>query len=69
ADLPDEPLAAVLISNPGTSGRLIDAEPVITRAHERGALAVVIVDLLSLALVTPPGAEGLIPLRILNSDS
>ncbi len=57
-DLPDGDLAAVILSNPGTSGRLRDVQPAIDAAHERGALAIVTVDLLSLALVTPPGEQG-----------
>ena len=57
-ELPDGDLAAVIISNPGTSGRLRNVQPVIEAAHARGALAIVTVDLLSLALVTPPGEQG-----------
>jgi glycine dehydrogenase len=58
AGLPDGPISGVLISNPGTSGRLRDIAPLIEAVHERGALAIVAVDLLSLTLVTPPGELG-----------
>ncbi len=58
AGLPEGDLAAVIVSNPGTSGRLRDVAPLIQAAHARGALAVVTVDLLSLTLVTPPGELG-----------
>ncbi|HAN71120.1 MAG TPA: glycine dehydrogenase (aminomethyl-transferring) [Actinobacteria bacterium] len=58
AGLPEGALAAVIVSNPGTSGRLREWGPVIQQAHDRGALAVVAVDLLSLALVSPPGETG-----------
>ncbi len=57
-DLPDGDLAGVIVSNPGTSGRLRDITPIVAAAHERGALAIVAVDLLSLTLVTPPGELG-----------
>ena len=56
-DVPS-PVAAVLISSPGTSGRLLDAGPVIDAAHQFGALAVVVTDLLSLTLAVPPGEQG-----------
>lgn len=55
---PDAAVGAVLISNPGTSGRVLDAAPWIAEAHDRGALAVVIADLLSLTLMVPPGEQG-----------
>ncbi len=55
---PDVNLGAVLISSPGTSGRLVDCAPLIEQTHARGALAVVIADLLSLTLLTPPGEQG-----------
>ena len=56
--LPEGDLAAVIVSNPGTSGRLRDVGPLIEAAHARSALAIVIVDLLSLTLVAPPGELG-----------
>ena len=58
AGLPEGGIAAVILSNPGTSGRVRDLTALIAQAHDRGALAVVAADLLSLALVTPPGELG-----------
>ncbi len=55
----DIPAASgILISYPGTSGRVRDLRPAIERAHEAGVLAVVAVDLLALTLLTPPGELG-----------
>ncbi len=56
--LPEGDFAGVLVSYPGTSGRIRDPRPVIDAAHERGALAVVAADLLGLTLLTPPGEMG-----------
>jgi len=61
ADLQDplpSDVAAVLISYPGSSGRIIDPRPVIESAHQAGALAIVITDLLGLTMLTPPGELG-----------
>ena len=54
----DAPLAGIILQNPGDSGLLRDWAPVIAQAHERGALATVIADVLALTLVTPPGEMG-----------
>lgn len=48
----------VFIQYPGSSGRVWDPTPVITAAHEQGALAVVAADLLALTLLTSPGELG-----------
>jgi glycine dehydrogenase len=48
----------VLFQYPGSSGRLHDLTPAISRAHANGALVCVAADLLALALVTPPGEMG-----------
>ena len=56
--LPDADTAAVLISYPASSGRLIDPRPVIEAAHARGAIAIVITDLLALTVLVPPGELG-----------
>jgi glycine dehydrogenase len=58
AGLPDGDYAGVLLSYPGTSGRIRDIGPLIASAHERGALALVTADLLALAVLTPPGELG-----------
>ena len=57
-ELPADGVAGVLVSYPGTSGRVRDLAPVIAAAHERGALAIVATDLLALTLLTPPGELG-----------
>ena len=56
--LPEGDIAGVLISYPGTSGRVRDLRPVIEAVHERGAIAIVAADLLALTLLTPPGEVG-----------
>ena len=48
----------VLLSYPGTSGRIRDPRPWIEAAHERGATVAVASDLLALTLLTPPGEMG-----------
>ena len=49
---------AVVLQYPGTSGAVRDLHAEISAAHEAGALAIVATDLLSLALLTPPGEMG-----------
>ena len=49
---------AVVLQYPGTTGALRDLHAEIAAAHEAGALAIVCTDLLSLVLLTPPGAMG-----------
>ena len=56
--LPDGEFAGVLISYPGSSGRIPDLATLIAAAHERKALALVTTDLLALTLLTPPGELG-----------
>jgi glycine dehydrogenase len=58
AGLPAGEFAGVLVSYPGTSGRVRDLAPLVAAAHERGALAIVAADLLALTLLTPPGEVG-----------
>jgi glycine dehydrogenase len=48
----------VLLQYPDEVGLVQDLRPLISRAHEAGALVAVGADLLSLALVTPPGEMG-----------
>ena len=48
----------VLLQYPDESGLVIDLAPLIARAHASGALVAVGADLLSLALLTPPGEMG-----------
>jgi glycine dehydrogenase len=49
---------AVVLQYPGTTGAVRDLRAEIDAAHEAGALAIVAADLLSLALLTPPGEMG-----------
>jgi glycine dehydrogenase len=48
----------VLVSHPGSGGRLRPLAPVIDSAHAAGALVVVATDLLACTLLTPPGELG-----------
>lgn len=56
--LPDGDVVGVVVQQPGTSGVLRDVRPLVESAHARGALVTVAADLLSLALLTPPGELG-----------
>ncbi|MCW2828385.1 MAG: gcvP [Marmoricola sp.] len=56
--LPEGGASGVLVQYPGASGRVLDARAVIKAAHDRGALAVVAADLLSLTLLESPGTLG-----------
>jgi glycine dehydrogenase len=58
AALPDGELFGVLVQYPGASGRVRELTPLVTAAHERGALVTVAADLLGLALLVPPGEAG-----------
>lgn len=56
--LPDGDFFAVVVQNPGTSGAVRDFRGLAAAAHERGALVIAAVDLLSLTLLEPPGRWG-----------
>ncbi len=56
--LPDGDIFGVLLQYPGASGRVRDLAPIVSAAHERGALVAVAADLLALTLLTPPGELG-----------
>lgn len=58
AGLPEGEVSGVLVQYPGASGRIADIKPVIDAVHERGGLAVVAADLLSLTLLEAPGTLG-----------
>ena len=47
-----------LVSYPASDGHLLDYEGFVTKAHEAGAYVVVAADLMSLALLKPPGEFG-----------
>ena len=49
---------AVLLQYPSTDGTIHDYRSFIEAAHAHGALAIVATDILSLALLTPPGEFG-----------
>ncbi|MCY3889243.1 MAG: aminomethyl-transferring glycine dehydrogenase [bacterium] len=48
----------VLVSHPGSSGRIGDLSAIIAAAHNVNALVAVATDLLALCLLTPPGELG-----------
>ena len=48
----------VYVQSPDDHGAIVDCAPLIARAHASGALVAVGADLLSLALVAPPGEAG-----------
>ena len=58
AGLPEGEFFGVLLSYPGATGAVVDHEPLIARAHERGAKVVVCADLLALTLLRAPGEIG-----------
>jgi glycine dehydrogenase len=51
----DEDCFGVLLQYPGSDGRLANLDPIVNAAHDRGALVAVATDLMSLALLKPPG--------------
>ncbi|MCV2392751.1 aminomethyl-transferring glycine dehydrogenase [Actinotalea sp. M2MS4P-6] len=51
-------LVGVVVQQPGVDGLLQDVAPLVEAAHAAGALVTVAADLLSLAVVTPPGELG-----------
>ncbi len=51
-------IAGALVQYPATDGRVFDYADFTARAHAAGALVVVAADLLSLALLRPPGEFG-----------
>jgi glycine cleavage system P protein (glycine dehydrogenase) len=57
-DLPDGPIAGLLLQYPGASGALRDHEAVIAAVHERGGLVAVASDPLAAVLCRPPGEIG-----------
>ncbi len=54
----DETFFAVLLQYPRTDGVIEDYEAFVTRAHAAGVLVIVAADILSLALIKPPGEFG-----------
>ena len=58
AEVEEKGLCGVVLQQPGDSGRIHDHAAVIAQAKEAGALVTVAADILSLALITPPGEQG-----------
>ena len=58
SDIDTEAVFGILLQYPASTGEVRDPEPVIAKAHEGGAIACVAADLLSLALLKPPGEMG-----------
>ncbi len=56
--LPEGDIFGIVLQQPGNDGAVRDQSALIAAAHERGAMATVIADLLSLTLITPPGEQG-----------
>lgn len=54
----NEPVFAVIVGYPDTDGTVIDLKNLTQKAHDKGALMIADVDLLSLTLLTPPGEWG-----------
>ena len=54
----DPEVFGAYVQSPDDRGALVHLTPVIARAHEAGALVAVGTDLLSLAIVAPPGEAG-----------
>ena len=57
-ELVGEDLCGVVLAYPGTEGDIVDPRPVIEAIHERGGLATVVTDPLSLLLLESPGEMG-----------
>ncbi len=53
-----EDIFGALVQYPATDGQVVDYRGFVDRAHDAGAFVVVAADLLSLALLTPPGEFG-----------
>jgi len=57
-DLLKDNVFAILLQYPGANGALKDYRPLIEAAHAKGIYVIMAADLLSLALLTPPGELG-----------
>ena len=57
-DLAEREYFGVLLQYPGTTGQVRDLTSLITTAHAKDALVTVAADILSLALLKPPGEMG-----------
>lgn len=57
-ELANHEVFGVLLQYPGTTGAVVDLEPLIAQAHEQNALVCVAADLMSLLLLKAPGEMG-----------
>jgi len=57
-DLANEDVFGVLLQYPGTDGQVVDYADLVETVHDAGAYVVVAADLMSLALLKPPGEFG-----------
>jgi len=57
-DVTDDELFGILLQYPGTDGSVEDFSDLMDAAHEHAVQVVVAADLLSLAILTPPGEMG-----------
>ena len=56
--LPAGEFSGLVVQYPSGSGAVVDPEPWIAEAHDRGALGIVVADLLALTILKPPGEMG-----------
>ena len=55
----DDETSCVVVQSPSFYGQLIDLKPIAEKAHAHGALLIaVFTEVVSLALIEPPGAQG-----------
>ena len=57
-ELPEQDFFGAIVQYPGSDGQIVDIEPIIQAAHQQKAIVCVACDLLSLALIKPPGELG-----------
>ncbi len=57
-DLVPDDIYGAILATPGSTGRLLDAGPIIETCHDAGAGVAVTTDLLACTLLTPPGELG-----------
>ncbi len=57
-EVPDGDFFGILVAYPGSTGAVFGLDPVVTAAHEHGALVAVTTDLLALTLLRSPGEWG-----------
>ena len=57
-DLANEDVFGVVLQYPGTDGQVVDYADLVETVHDAGAYVVVAADLMSLALLKPPGEFG-----------